>query len=54
MSKKNTIYASQHGFKPGHCTIMSLLNIQDNISTAIDYNEYSLGVFIDMLKPSIL
>ena len=30
--------------------MMSLLNLQDSISAAIDRNEYSLGVFIDISK----
>ncbi len=29
---------------------MSLLNLHDNISAAIDHNEYLLGIFIDIVK----
>src|SRR6218665_1705724 len=36
--------------KPGHSTLMSLLNIQDSISATIDRNEYSLDIFIDIAK----
>src|SRR6218665_3905664 len=36
--------------KPGHSTLMSLLNIQDSISATIDRNEYSLGIFINIAK----
>ena len=30
--------------------VMSFLNFQDNISAAIDCNEYSLGILIDTAK----
>ena len=29
---------------------MSLIDIQDKISAAIDNNEYSLGIFLDLAK----
>lgn len=50
ISKTNIIYPSHHGFQSGHSTMMSLLKIQDNISAAIDRNEYTVGVFIDITK----
>lgn len=50
ISKMNIIYPPQHGFQSGHSTTMSLLKIQDNTSAAIDRNEYTLWVFIDIAK----
>ena len=50
MDKRSILCPSQHGFQPGHSTLMSLLNIQDSISAAIDRNEYSLGIFINIGK----
>jgi len=42
--KGGCIYPYQHGFQSGHSTAMSLLTIQDNITNAIDNNEYSIGI----------
>src|SRR6218665_3655661 len=50
VDKYQFIMPLQHGFQPGNSTVMSLLNLQDSISAAIDCNEYSLGVFIDIAK----
>ena len=50
MSWKGKSYLYQHGFQAGHSTAMSLLNIQDKISQAIDNNEYSNGLFLDLSK----
>ena len=50
VDKNQYIMPFQHGFKPDHSTVMSLLNLQDNKSAAIDRNEYSLGIFIDIAK----
>ena len=47
---KNLLYKLQHGFQPAHSTSMSLLDIQDKISEAMDKNEYSLGIFLDLAK----
>src|SRR6218665_3535972 len=44
--KRTILYINQHG----HSTAMSLLNIQDKISQAIDNNEYSIGLFFDLSK----
>src|SRR5688572_6665475 len=46
--KSNIIFSSQHGFQAGHSTFMPLLNMQDKISAAMDNNEYSLGIFLDL------
>ena len=46
----NILYPLQHGFQPGHSTSMCLLNIQDKISKAMENNEYSLGIFLDLAK----
>src|SRR6218665_282643 len=58
IDKRSILCPSQHGFQPGHSTLMSLLNIQDSISAAIDRNQYSLGIFIDIafdtVNPEIL
>jgi exonuclease III len=48
--KRNILYPFQHGFRSGHSTVMSLLNIQDKVTQAIDNNEYSIGIFLDLSK----
>ena len=50
IKQKNILYPFQHGFQPGHSTSMSLLDIQDKISMAMDNNEYSIGIFLDLAK----
>ena len=50
VTKKNIIHPSQHGFRPGHSTVLPLINIQDKISQAIDRNEFSIGIFLDLSK----
>jgi len=50
ISHTNLLYPLQHGFQPGHSTAMSLLDIQDKISKAMDNNEFSIGIFLDLAK----
>ena len=46
--KRKILYTNPHGFQAEHSTAMSLLNIQDKISQAIDNNEYSIGLFLEL------
>ena len=50
VTKMNFLYPHQHGFRSGHSTSMSVIDIQDKISLAIDKNEYSIGIFLDLSK----
>ena len=50
INKMNILYPYQHGFRSGHSTSMSVINIQDKISHAIDKNEFSIGIFLDLSK----
>src|SRR6218665_1820734 len=50
IEKLNILSPFQHGFRHGHSTAMSLINLQDSISTAKNNKEFSLGVFIDITK----
>src|SRR5688572_6094754 len=50
ITKNNVIFPSQHGFQAGHSPSISLLSMQDRISTAIERNEYFLGIFFDLAK----
>lgn len=47
---KNIIVNNQYGFRQNHSTHMALLDMYDRLSTAIDRNEYAVGVFIDLSK----
>jgi len=48
VTAKNILYPYQHGFRAGHSTSMSLINIQENITQAIENNEFSIGIFLDL------
>src|SRR6218665_1678637 len=48
--QNNFLHPLQHGFQTGHSTEMALMNLQDKITEAIDKNEFSLGIFIDLAK----
>jgi len=48
--KHNILYPYQHGFRPGHSTTLPLINTHDKISLAIDKNEFSIGIFLDLSK----
>ena len=50
VTKMKILYPSQHGFQAGHSTSMALLSIQDNISSVIDNNKFSVGIFLDIAK----
>jgi len=46
----NILQQSQYGFRQNHSTYMALLDMEDKITKAIDNNEYSVGIFIDLAK----
>ena len=50
VNKAKLIHPSQYGFQQGHSTFMALLDMEEKISKAIDNNEYSIGIFIDLAK----
>ena len=50
VSKAKLIHPSQYGFQQGHSTFMALLDMEEKISKAIDNNEHSIGIFIDLAK----
>ena len=41
---------AQYGFRKKHSTYMAMLNLYDKVSEAVDKNEFSIGVFIDLSK----
>ena len=41
---------SQYGFRQNRSTAMALIDLVDHITSALDENKYTLGVFIDLKK----
>ena len=41
---------NQYGFRRNHSTSLALVDFYDNISLALDRNEFAAGVFIDLSK----
>ena len=48
--KHNVLYKYQFGFRKGYSTDMALIEIIDNIKTAIDNNKFVCGIFLDLTK----
>ena len=50
LDSKNILSKNQYGFRKHHSTYMSLIDMYDRISGAVDKNEFSIGIFIDLSK----
>ena len=50
IEKAATLYPNHFGFRPGHSVDLALINIQELITTAIDTNKFSVGIFLDLAK----
>ena len=50
IEKAAILYPNQFGFRPGHSVDLALINIQELITTAIDTNKFSVGIFLDLAK----
>ena len=50
IENKKMLTSQQYGFRKQYSTYMALLDMYDNVSTAVDRNEFSLGIFIDLSK----
>ena len=48
--ENNLIYENQFGFRKKHSTTHALIDLTEDIRQAIDNNEFSCGVFIDLQK----
>ena len=48
--KHNILYKYQFGFRTGYSTDMALVEIVDNIKTAINDNKFVCGTFLDLSK----
>jgi len=50
LDKFNLLAHNQYGFRKNHSTFMALMDIQCNISEAMNNNHYSIGIFFDLSK----
>ena len=50
INKFDIFNPAQYGFRKNHSTYMAMLNLYDKVSEAIDNNEYTIGIFIDLSK----
>ena len=50
LNKHSILYEHQYGFRTNHSTDMALLHLVEKIYTAINNNEYALGIFLDLSK----
>ena len=50
LSKNSILYNNQYGFRSHHDTSMAVIDTVDKISAAMDSNEFSIGLFIDLSK----
>ena len=49
-NEQKTIYCKQYGFRKGFSTAHAIINLTDNIESAIDNKQFVCGVFIDLQK----
>ena len=48
--KYDILFNNQFGFRKNHSTSLALLNLLDKITSAIDQEKYTIGVFLDLSK----
>ena len=46
----NILYSKQFGFRNNHSTALALIHLINNISSAIDRTETTLGIFLDFSR----
>ena len=51
LTKHDILYAKQYGLRNKHSTYMAVLDFGKNISSAIDNDVYTAGIFMDLSKP---
>jgi len=50
LEDNNILHEHQYGFRKHHSTYMTLLKLVDKITSAIEKNEFTIGVFLDLSK----
>ena len=47
-SKNNLLNGNQFGFRPNHFTYMSMIELVNKIVNAVERNETTVGIFLDL------
>ena len=50
INKSNVIFDNQYGFRKKHSTSLALIHLYDKITSAIDRQEFSFSIFLDLSK----
>ena len=50
LEKENILFPSQYGFRKKRSTNFAAIELMTKLSQAIDNNEHTLGVFLDLAK----
>lgn len=50
LNKNSIIYESQYGFREKHSTMLAIVDMLEKITTSLERNEHTLGVFLDLSK----
>ena len=50
INKNNLLNEKQLGFRPNHSTYMAVIELVDKIENAVERNEPTLGIFLDLSK----
>ena len=50
LESSHVIYSLQFGFRKHHSTNDTLINITENIRSALDKGQFSCGIFVDLKK----
>ena len=48
LNKNNSFFKRQFGFRQKHSTVHALIDITEEIRTALDKNEFAMGLFLDL------
>ena len=52
LDKYNILSNNQYGFRANRSTSMAVMELVEGISNSIEKGEYTVGVFIDLKRPS--
>ena len=50
LNEQKILYCKQYGFRKGFSIVHAIINLTDNIESAIDNKQFACGVFIDLQK----